>query len=75
MLTLSSTLPLGTVNTKFQTAMEELFYKYGVDIYFCGHQHLYERQYPTYKGEIQQRSYDNPLATTHLVIGGAGGYY
>ena len=31
-----------SVNEGFQAAMEDLFYKYGVDIYFSGHVHHYE---------------------------------
>ena len=51
--------------------MEELFYKYGVDVYFCGHVHSYERDLPVYQG-TPEPDYDLPLATTHLLIGGAG---
>ena len=35
-----------SVNEDFQVAMEEMFYKYGVDVYFSGHVHSYERDYP-----------------------------
>lgn len=35
-----------SVNEDFQAAVEEMFYKYGVDIYFSGHVHSYERDYP-----------------------------
>ena len=37
-----------SINTEFQAAMENLFNKYGVDIYFSGHVHSYERDYPVY---------------------------
>eukprot|EP01039_Chlorochromonas_danica_P007657 gene7657-8462_t len=60
-----------SINTDFQKAMEDLFYNYGVDIYFAGHVHSYERDYPTYQGQVE-KTYDNPKATTHLLIGGAG---
>jgi len=33
----------GSVNTALQAAVEDLFFKYGVDIYFAGHEHSYER--------------------------------
>jgi hypothetical protein len=36
----------GSVNKEFQAAMEDLFYNYGVDVYFSGHVHSYERDYP-----------------------------
>jgi len=67
-----------SVNTEFQAAMESLFYKYGVDVYFSGHVHSYERDYPTYNGipeksdEITASAYNNPRATTYVMIGGSG---
>lgn len=60
-----------SINADFQAAMEDLFYQYGVDVYFAGHVHSYERDYPVYQG-VPETSYENPLATTHLLIGGAG---
>ncbi|KAJ1417410.1 iron/zinc purple acid phosphatase-like protein [Ochromonadaceae sp. CCMP2298] len=60
-----------SINADFQTAMEGLFYKYGVDVYFAGHVHSYERDLPVYQG-VPEADYDLPLATTHLLIGGAG---
>lgn len=60
-----------SINKEFQSAMEDLFYKYGVDVYFAGHVHSYERDYPVYQGNVQT-DYNNPRATTHLLIGGAG---
>lgn len=60
-----------SINAEFQAAMENLFYKYGVDIYFAGHVHSYERDYPVYQG-IPETSYNNPAATTHILVGGAG---
>ncbi len=60
------------INVKFQQAMEELFYKYGVDVYFSGHEHYYVRNYPVYQGVIDEKKYDNPRFTTHLMIGGSG---
>lgn len=60
-----------TINTGFQAAMENLFYTYGVDVYFAGHEHSYERDWPVYQG-VPEADYVTPLATTHLLIGGAG---
>ena len=59
------------INAEFQAAMEDLFYKYGVDMYFSGHKHSYERDYPVYKSAVTT-SYSKPLATTYVMIGGAG---
>jgi hypothetical protein len=56
--------------------MEELFYKYNVDIYFTGHIHSYERTWPTFQGNVlstnPDTAYINPLSTIYLIIGGAG---
>jgi hypothetical protein len=60
-----------SVNKDFAAAMEKLFYDYGVDVYFSGHVHSYERDYPVYQSEVET-SYDNPRATTYVMIGGAG---
>jgi hypothetical protein len=60
-----------TVDRDFQKAMEDLFFKYGVDVYFCGHIHSYERDYPVYREEVE-KTYVNPKATTYIMIGGAG---
>eukprot|EP01035_Chromulina_nebulosa_P020343 gene20343-26406_t len=60
-----------SINTDFQAAMEDLFYKYGVDIYFSGHVHSYERDYPVYQG-VPEYTYTNPSSTVHIMVGGAG---
>jgi hypothetical protein len=64
------------IDVNLQVAMEDLFYKYNVDIYFVGHVHSYERTWPTYNGEVLSTdpttAYINPLSTIYLIIGGAG---
>jgi len=60
-----------SINKEYQAAVEDLFYKYGVDIYFSGHVHSYERDWPVYQG-IPEKTYTNPKATTYLMIGGSG---
>ena len=64
------------INTRLQTAMEELFYKYNVDIYFSGHIHSYERTWPTFQDTVlstnPNTAYINPLATIYFIFGGAG---
>ncbi len=63
-------------DVNLQIAIEELFYKYNVDIYFTGHVHSYERTWPTYKGKVLSTdpttAYINPLSTIYLILGGAG---
>lgn len=58
--------------------VEDLFYKYGVDLAFFGHEHAYERYYPVYN-EVVQRGpgitfdrYYQPAATVHVVTGAGG---
>jgi acid phosphatase type 7 len=63
-------------DVNLQAAMEDLFYKYKVDIYFIGHVHSYERTWPTYQGKVLSTdpttAYINPLSTIYLILGGAG---
>jgi len=61
-----------SVNEAFQTAMEELFYKHGVDVYFAGHRHYYSRNYPVYNSVVDPAGYVNPKATTYITAGGSG---
>lgn len=61
-----------SVNADFQAAVEELFYKYNVDVYFSGHVHSYERDVPVYRSNLDPAGYNNPRATTYLMIGGSG---
>eukprot|EP01138_Halocafeteria_seosinensis_P004146 gb/GECG01004239.1/.p1 GENE.gb/GECG01004239.1/~~gb/GECG01004239.1/.p1 ORF type:complete len:487 (+),score=45.07 gb/GECG01004239.1/:1-1461(+) len=56
---------------KLAKAVEDLFYRYQVDIFFCGHKHSYERQWPVYK-TVPEKTYQNPRATTYIVNGAAG---
>lgn len=54
-----------------QAAVEDLFYNYKVDLYLSGHQHSYERQYPTYNSTVD-KTYDNPSFPVHIIDGSAG---
>lgn len=56
------------------TAFEPLFYEYGVDLYFCGHSHIYERNAPVYKNVTDPAELNNPRATWYIVNGAAGHY-
>jgi hypothetical protein len=47
-------------------SMEDLFYKYSVNIVFNGHVHNYERTYPVYKNLIDTK------APIYITIGNAG---
>jgi len=59
------------VNVDLQNLIEDLLYKYQVDIYFCGHVHSYARSYPVYQGQAV-KSYVNPPYPTYVLVGGAG---
>ncbi|XP_077557944.1 acid phosphatase type 7-like [Haemaphysalis longicornis] len=58
--------------------LEKLFFKYGVDLLFTGHQHSYERSWPVYDGKVYLGSgknpYYNPKAPVHVVTGAAGNW-
>ena len=43
--------------------MEDLFYKYGVDVVMAGHVHSYERMNPTYRNET------DPCGPIYLNLG------
>ncbi|XP_066273728.1 uncharacterized protein [Branchiostoma lanceolatum] len=51
---------------------EELFERYHVDVYVCGHNHQYERSWPVSYGNVTAKNYINPAATVHIVTGAAG---
>jgi hypothetical protein len=60
--------------------LEDLFMKYGVDIQFYGHKHVYERSYPIYDNHIYNSSktevYVNAKAPIQIISGaGVRGHY
>lgn len=55
-----------------QQAFEPLFRKYKVDLYFCGHNHNYQRMWPIYNSTVTSKNYMYPSATSYI-ISGAGG--
>lgn len=61
-----------TKGVKRVAPLEPLFHTYGVDFYFSGHMHSYERLWPTYRQQVMQRNYDNPQAMINIVGGSAG---
>ncbi|XP_015910291.2 acid phosphatase type 7-like [Parasteatoda tepidariorum] len=56
--------------------LEDLFYKYGVDLELWAHEHLYERLWPIYDYKVYNGSldapYTNPKAPVHIITGSAG---
>lgn len=55
--------------------LEDLFYRYGVDIELWGHEHLYERMWPVYDRKVYNGSdshpYSDPKAPVHIITGSA----
>uniref|UniRef100_A0A8D0KEW0 Purple acid phosphatase n=1 Tax=Salvator merianae TaxID=96440 RepID=A0A8D0KEW0_SALMN len=56
--------------------LEDLFYKYGVDLELWAHEHSYERLWPVYNYKVYNGSseapYTNPGAPVHIITGSAG---
>jgi 3',5'-cyclic AMP phosphodiesterase CpdA len=55
--------------------LENLFYKYGVDLELYGHEHNYERMYPVFNNTVWKgvkAPYTDPPAPVHIVTGSAG---
>lgn len=56
---------------EMQTAFEELFNKYEVDLYVSGHVHSYARSFPVFQSNHSE-GYVDAGKPTYIVIGGAG---
>lgn len=60
-----------------QYGLEDLFYKYGVDLYFAGHEHHYGRTLPLYNQEVKSGTksgsnpYDDANGPVHFITGAA----
>nr|XP_019606871.1 PREDICTED: acid phosphatase type 7 isoform X2 [Rhinolophus sinicus] len=56
--------------------LENLFYKYGVDLEFWAHEHSYERLWPIYNYQVfngsREMPYNNPRGPVHIITGSAG---
>lgn len=56
--------------------LEDLFYKYAVDVEIWAHEHTYERMWPLYDYKVYNGSkdnpYTNPTAPVHIITGSAG---
>ncbi|KYQ99998.1 metallophosphoesterase domain-containing protein [Tieghemostelium lacteum] len=59
------------IREKFQEYIEDIFYKYNVDLFLAGHAHDYERSLPVYQNQVMN-DYSDPKATIHMVIGTGG---
>jgi hypothetical protein len=53
-------------------ALVPIFQELGVDVVFQGHNHLYERTWPTKDGVPVQKDYDHPRAPVYMTTGGGG---
>lgn len=56
--------------------LEDLFYRYGVDLEVWAHEHSYERLWPVYNYTVfngsKSEPYVNPKAPVHIITGSAG---
>jgi len=64
-------------HSPLQYGLEDLFYKYGVDLQFYGHEHYYGRLLPLYNSTIKSGTkstnpYENPTGPIHIITGSAG---
>jgi hypothetical protein len=55
-----------------RAGLEELFYRYGVDVIIEAHEHSYERLWPVFNETVTQQDYFNPQAPVHIISGAAG---
>ena len=59
--------------TKYRYAsLEDLFFKYKVNMYISSHVHAYERLYPTIFYKKMQTNYIDPPCYVHIMTGNAG---
>jgi hypothetical protein len=58
-----------------RSALEDLFFEEGVDVYISGHRHNYERSWPMFRGKAFQQGYRNPEGPIHIVNGAMGYEY
>eukprot|EP00039_Didymoeca_costata_P028515 m.21302 g.21302 ORF g.21302 m.21302 type:complete len:548 (+) comp7102_c0_seq1:140-1783(+) len=56
---------------ELRQALQEIFFDSGVDFWINGHEHNYERSYPTYDLK-SVKSYVDPKANIYIVTGAAG---
>lgn len=55
--------------------LESVYSQFGVDVVFSGHNHMYERTWPTYRNKAVALNYINPLAPVHIIVGSLGNQY
>jgi hypothetical protein len=64
------------MDTTVWTDFDSLSHQYGVDVYFCGHQHNYDRMFPFHDGAGQTYDnvnlYTNPKYLVQIVSGSPG---
>ncbi|XP_060062934.1 acid phosphatase type 7-like [Ylistrum balloti] len=55
--------------------LESVYSQFGVDVVFSGHNHMYERTWPTYQNKAVALNYINPMAPVHIIVGSLGNQY
>ena len=56
----------GYLGYLFFQHVEDLFYQYGVDMIFTGHEHNYERTYPVYRDQVD--SCEEPTCISYSAV-------
>ena len=62
----------GGFTRSWRELLEPLFIEFGVDFYFCGHVHWYERLYNVKNDQLTGKSYSNPTSPVYIINGAAG---
>eukprot|EP01089_Gocevia_fonbrunei_P018942 TRINITY_DN6537_c0_g1_i1.p1 TRINITY_DN6537_c0_g1~~TRINITY_DN6537_c0_g1_i1.p1 ORF type:complete len:473 (-),score=84.80 TRINITY_DN6537_c0_g1_i1:2-1420(-) len=62
----------GAFSSYLRYMLEDVFYKYKVDLVMVGHKHDYERTLPVYQNRVVSDNYVNPAAPVYVVNGCAG---
>lgn len=65
-------IPYNCPNIQAIEEIEPLMMLFGVDIFFAGHEHTYESNWPLFNSTVLKKSYNNPTGPVHITTGDAG---
>eukprot|EP01048_Picozoa_sp_COSAG05_P013645 COSAG05_NODE_1472_length_4791_cov_13.982413_3_plen_321_part_00 len=65
--------PKNKISPNANRDLEPIFYEYGVDLYWAGHIHFYNRFHgPVWRGKLVSNGTTNPRGTIHVCTGNGG---